>query len=84
MDRLEAMSIVLLTVERGSLTGAANALNMPLPTISRKVSQLEAYLGTKLLCSVEARVRRLLPTAPRFSLRMTPLGEFGRRNVPAG
>lgn len=49
MDRLEAMSIVLLTVEKGSLTAAAKALNMPLPTISRKVSQLEAHLGTKLL-----------------------------------
>ncbi|WP_342708243.1 LysR substrate-binding domain-containing protein [Bradyrhizobium sp. B124] len=49
MDRLEAMTIVLRTVEKGSLTGAAKALNMPLPTLSRKVSELEAYLGTKLL-----------------------------------
>ncbi|MBW7963636.1 LysR family transcriptional regulator [Bradyrhizobium sp. CCBAU 45384] len=49
MDRLEAMSIVLQTVEKGSLTGAAKALNMPLPTLSRKLSDLEAYLGTKLL-----------------------------------
>jgi DNA-binding transcriptional LysR family regulator len=49
MDRLEAMSIVLRTVEKGSLTGAAKALNMPLPTLSRKLSDLEAYLGTKLL-----------------------------------
>jgi len=49
MDRLEAMSIVLRTVEKGSLTAAAKALNMPLPTLSRKVSELEAYLGTKLL-----------------------------------
>lgn len=49
MDRLEAMSIVLTTVEKGSLTAAAKALNMPLPTISRKLSELEAYLGTKLL-----------------------------------
>jgi DNA-binding transcriptional LysR family regulator len=49
MDRLEAMSIVLLTVEKGSLTAAAKALNLPLPTVSRKVSELEAHLGTKLL-----------------------------------
>ncbi|MDA9440337.1 LysR family transcriptional regulator [Bradyrhizobium sp. CCBAU 51745] len=49
MDRLEAMSIVLQTVEKGSLTGAAKALNMPLPTLSRKLSDLESYLGTKLL-----------------------------------
>lgn len=43
------MSIVLLTVEKGSLTAAAKALNMPLPTVSRKVNELEAHLGTKLL-----------------------------------
>ncbi|MDA9540809.1 LysR family transcriptional regulator [Bradyrhizobium sp. CCBAU 21362] len=49
MDRLEAMSIVLQTVEKGSLTAAAKAFNMPLPTLSRKLSDLEAYLGTKLL-----------------------------------
>jgi DNA-binding transcriptional LysR family regulator len=49
MDRLEAMSIVLLAVEKGSLTGAAKALNVPLPTISRKVSELETHLRTKLL-----------------------------------
>ena len=49
VDRLEAMSIVLLTIEKGSLTAAAKASNMPLPTVSRKVTELEAYLGTKLL-----------------------------------
>jgi len=49
MDRLEAMSIVLLTIEKGSLTAAAKVLNMPLPTVSRKVTELEEYLGTKLL-----------------------------------
>ncbi|WP_244118142.1 LysR substrate-binding domain-containing protein [Burkholderia gladioli] len=43
------MSIVLLTIEKGSLTAAAKALNMPLPTVSRKVTELEEYLGTKLL-----------------------------------
>lgn len=49
MDRLEAMSIVLLAVEKGSMTAAAKELNIPLPTVSRKISDLEAHLGTKLL-----------------------------------
>ena len=49
MDRLEAMSIVLTAVEKGSVTAAAKALNMSLPTVSRKVSELEAHLGTKLM-----------------------------------
>ena len=43
------MSIVLHTVEKGSLAGAAKALNMPLPTLSQKVSDLDANLRTKLL-----------------------------------
>ena len=37
VDRFEAMSILLLTVERGSFTAASKALGMPLPTVSRKV-----------------------------------------------
>lgn len=49
MDRLEAMSILLLAVEKGSLTAAARALSMPLPTVSRKLRELEAHLGTRLL-----------------------------------
>ncbi len=49
MDRLEAMSILLLTIEKGSLTAAAKALRMPLPTVSRKLRELETHLGTQLL-----------------------------------
>jgi DNA-binding transcriptional LysR family regulator len=49
MDRLEAMTIVLLAIEKGSLTAASKALNMPLPTVSRKVSELEGHLGIKIL-----------------------------------
>jgi DNA-binding transcriptional LysR family regulator len=48
MDRLEAMSIVLAVVEATSLSAAARRLNTPLATISRKVSELESHLQTKL------------------------------------
>jgi DNA-binding transcriptional LysR family regulator len=48
MDRLEAMSIVLAVVEAGSLSAAARRLRLPLATVSRKVSDLEAHLQTKL------------------------------------
>jgi DNA-binding transcriptional LysR family regulator len=48
MDRLEAMSIVLAAAETGSLSAAARSLNAPLPTVSRKVAELEAHLRTKL------------------------------------
>jgi len=48
MDRLEAMSTFLAVVETGSLSAAARRLNTPLATVSRKVSDLESHLQTKL------------------------------------
>jgi DNA-binding transcriptional LysR family regulator len=42
------MSIVLAAVEAGSLSGAARRLKTPLATVSRKVSELETLLQTKL------------------------------------
>lgn len=49
VDRLEAMSVLIATVETGSFSAASRKLAMPLPTVSRKVSDLEAHLGTRLL-----------------------------------
>jgi DNA-binding transcriptional LysR family regulator len=49
MDRLEAMSILLAVVDAGSLSAAARRLGTPLPTVSRKVAELEAHLHTRLL-----------------------------------
>lgn len=49
MDRLEAMSILLAVVDAGSLSAAARRLGMPLPTVSRKVAELEKHLRTRLL-----------------------------------
>ena len=49
MDRLEAMSILVAAVEAGSFSAASRALGVPLPTISRKVAELEARLKTRLL-----------------------------------
>ncbi len=49
MDRLDAMSVLLAVVDEGSLSAAARKLRAPLATVSRKVSELEAHLRTKLL-----------------------------------
>ncbi|MBS0447649.1 MAG: LysR family transcriptional regulator [Proteobacteria bacterium] len=49
MDRLEAMSMLVAVTERGSLSAAGRALQVPLATLSRKISDLEALLGTRLL-----------------------------------
>ncbi|MEP9355405.1 LysR family transcriptional regulator [Xanthobacter sp. KR7-65] len=49
MDRLDAMRVLLAVVDNGSLSAAARALHAPLPTVSRKISELEAHLGVSLI-----------------------------------
>lgn len=49
MDRLEAMSMLLKATETGSLSAAGRALQVPLATLSRRISDLEAALGARLL-----------------------------------
>ena len=49
MDRLDSMSALIAAVEAGSLSAAARKLHLPLATMSRKVSQLEAHLKVRLL-----------------------------------
>ena len=48
MDRLDAMSILVAVAEAGSLSAAARRLGTPLTTVSRKMSELEAHLKTRL------------------------------------
>ena len=56
MDRLEAMSMLVAVTEAGSLSAAARAQQVPLATLSRKVSDLEARLGTRLLVRTTRKI----------------------------
>lgn len=56
MDRLDAMAILLRVAETGSFSAAGRALRVPLATVSRKVGELEAHLGTRLLARTTRRV----------------------------
>jgi DNA-binding transcriptional LysR family regulator len=49
MDRFEAMSLLVAVAEAGGLSAASRRLGVPLPTVSRKISDLEAHLNTRLL-----------------------------------
>jgi DNA-binding transcriptional LysR family regulator len=49
MDRLEAMTILAAAVDTGSLSAASRHLRIPLATVSRRVSELEAHLNVRLL-----------------------------------
>jgi DNA-binding transcriptional LysR family regulator len=49
MDRLEAMAMLVEAVDVGSLSAASRKMNVPLPTVSRKIADLESHLGARLL-----------------------------------
>ena len=49
MNRLESMSVLVAVVKAGGFSAASRQLRMPLPTVSRKVSELEAHLKARLL-----------------------------------
>ncbi|KQV42765.1 MULTISPECIES: LysR family transcriptional regulator [unclassified Rhizobium] len=56
MDRLEAMSILLRIVDKGSFSAAGRDLGMPLATVSRKINELEGHLGTRLLVRTTRKI----------------------------
>jgi len=56
VDRLDAMSVLLAVVDAGGLSAASRRLGTPLTTVSRKVSDLEAHLGTTLLTRTSRKV----------------------------
>jgi len=56
MDRLAAMTTLLAAVDGGSLSAASRKLGMPLPTVSRKISELEAHLRTRLVHRTSRRL----------------------------
>ena len=56
MDRFDAMATLIAAVDGGSLSAASRALGMPLATVSRKVSDLEAHLRTQLVVRTSRRL----------------------------
>ncbi len=59
MDRLEAMTLFAAAVEHGSFSAASRRLGVPLPTLSRRIADLEAHLNVRLLVR---STRGLAPT----------------------
>jgi DNA-binding transcriptional LysR family regulator len=49
MDRLSAMRVFLEVVDQGSLTAAADKLDMSRAMVSRYLAELESWLGVRLL-----------------------------------
>ena len=49
MDRLIAIAVFVEVVERGSLTAAAEGLDLSRAMVSRYLAELERWLGARLL-----------------------------------
>ena len=54
---LNGARIFVAVVDKGSFTAAAKEINVPLTTVSRKVSELEEELGIRLLERTTRRQR---------------------------
>ncbi|MCD1647279.1 LysR family transcriptional regulator [Marinobacter adhaerens] len=48
-DRLQTMAILVRVVDKGSISSGAKALGMPVATVSRRISELEADLKAELV-----------------------------------
>ena len=57
MDRLDAMKVLVAVVDAGSLSAASRTMNAPLPSISRKVAELERHLSTRLIIRTSRNVQ---------------------------
>src|SRR5262245_29704533 len=51
------MQVLLAVVDAGSLSAGSRKLNAPLPSVSRKVAELERHLGTRLLIRTSRNVQ---------------------------
>ena len=67
MDRLQAMTILLEAVDAGSLSAAGRRLRIPLPTVSRRISELEEHLKIRLL--IRGSRKLMLTDAGRWRLK---------------
>lgn len=61
MDRMTAMTVFVEVVERGSLTAAAEALDMSRAMVTRYLAEVERWLGARLL---HRTTRRISLTGP--------------------
>lgn len=57
MDRLDAMHVFLAVVDAGSISAASRKLNAPLPSVSRKLSELERFLKTNLIIRTSRNIQ---------------------------
>lgn len=75
MDRLMAMQVFVTVVDSGSLTAAAEQLDLSRPVVSRYVAELEDWVGARLLHRTTRRLS-LTPAGNEILPRCRQMLEF--------
>lgn len=76
MDQLSAMRAFVRVVEAGTFTRAADLLDMPKPTVTKQIQQLEGHLRAKLLNRTTRRVTVTMDGAAYYERALRVLGEI--------
>jgi DNA-binding transcriptional LysR family regulator len=76
MDQLSAMRSFVRVVEAGTFTRAADLLDVPKPTVTKQIQQLEAHLRSKLLNRTTRRVTVTMDGAAYYERALRVLGEI--------
>ena len=75
MDRLTAMQVFVAVVDGGSLSAAAQQLDLSRPVVSRYVAELEEWVGARLLHRTTRRLS-LTPAGNEILPRCRRMLEF--------
>lgn len=76
MDQLSAMRAFVRVVEAGTFTRAADLLELPKPTVTKQIQQLEAHLRAKLLNRTTRRVTVTMDGAAYYERALRVLSEI--------
>ncbi len=75
MDQFLAMRVFVRIAEAGGFSKAADSLNIPRPTVTKLVQELEAHLGVKLLQRTTRRVTVTAEGADYYERAVRLVGE---------
>ncbi|MGO4667174.1 LysR substrate-binding domain-containing protein [Bosea sp. 2YAB26] len=76
MDQLSAMRAFVRVVEAGTFTRAADLLDIPKPTVTKQIQQLESHLHAKLLNRTTRRVTVTMDGAAYYERALRVLNEI--------
>lgn len=76
MDQLLALRVFVRIADAGAFSRAADAMNMPRPTVTKIVQDLEHHLGTKLLHRTTRRVSMTPEGAAYYERALRLIGEL--------